>query len=92
MINTFNKIFYKGFPYTDFIITKSVRGYNELKLEDVKVEECLNMKGEHKKDKNGELMYRKTGMIGDYKIELWKNKEEKERKFKVKNVDNEPNQ
>lgn len=89
LINTFNKMFYKGFPYTDFIITKSVRGYNELKLEDVKVEECLNMKGEHKKDKNGELMYRKTGMIGDYKIELWKNKEEKERKFKVKNVENE---
>jgi len=89
LINTFNKMFYKGFPYTDFIITKSVRGYNELKLEDVKVEECLNMKGEHKKDKNGELMYRKTGMIGDYKIELWKNKEEKERKFKVKNVNNE---
>lgn len=86
LIQTLNKMFSKGFPYTDFIITKSIKGCNELKLENVQDEPCLDRAGNQKIDNNGELMWRRTGRIGDYKIDLWRTQEEKEKKFKLKKV------
>ena len=86
LVQTLNKMFCRGFPYTDFVITKSVKGCNELKLEDVQDEPCLDRMGRHKVDKDGELMYRRTGRVGDYKIALWRTQEEKTRKFQTKNV------
>ena len=86
LIQTLNKMFSKGFEYIDFVITKSVKGCNELKLEDVQDEPCLDRMGNCKKDKDGQLMYRRTGRVGDYKIALWRSDEEKQRKFKTKCV------
>lgn len=86
LLETINKMCCRDFPHTDFIITKSVKGCNELKLEDVQDEPCLDRMGNHKKDKDGELMWRRTGRIGEYKIALWRNDEEKEKKLKGKKV------
>lgn len=99
LIETMNKMFCMHFPHTDFIITKSVKGYNELSLndmydineepfntDDVKVEPCLDRMGNQKKDKDGDLMYRRSLMLGEYKIGLWRTLEERQRKFKTKKI------
>lgn len=99
LIETLNKMFCMHFPHTDFIITKSVKGYNELSLNDmdhideepfnacdIKEDTCLDRMGNHKKDKDGKPMYRRSLMLGEYKIGLWRTLEERQRKFKTKKI------
>lgn len=84
LVKTINKLCYGGFPHDDFVITKSVKGTDGLKLTNVIDEPCLDRRGVQKKDTNGELMWRRTGRIGEYKIPLWRSDEERENKLKAK--------
>ena len=86
IIQKLNKICCGGFSHEDFVITKSVKDTNGMKLTDVIEEPVLTKTGIHKLDKNGNHMFKKSGMIGEYKISLWRTDDEKRHKLKLKNA------
>jgi DNA polymerase elongation subunit (family B) len=63
-----DNLFNNKIDIADFVITKSVKGTNDLQVTDLLTEECLDKKGNNKKDKQGNVKTRKTCKIGDYKV------------------------
>ena len=86
IVQKLNKICCGGVSHDDFVITKSVKDTNNIQLDNVIEEPVLTKAGTQKLDKNGNAMSKKSGMIGEYKIPLWRNDEEKKQKLKLKNA------
>lgn len=65
---TISDLFNGNIDAKKFIITKAIKGTNNLERTDFLTEQCLDRKGNPKKDKNGNLKVRNTCRIGSYKI------------------------
>ena len=89
IVDHINKIFYRQVNYEDFVVTKSIKDSGNLIITDIKEEFSIKKNGEPRLDKYGNKKSRIVGYVGDYKINLWKNEEEKIKKFKSKGADNE---
>lgn len=88
---TIDSLFNNEIDVSKFIITKSVKSTNNLERTDITIENCLDKKGNPKKDKNGKIKTRITCMIGSYKVNVLdsNNNSKSKKQLNDKKADNE---
>lgn len=65
-----DSLFNDKIDISKFIITKSVKSTNNLEITNITTENCLDKRGNIKKDKNGNIKTRTTCTIGSYKVNI----------------------